>query len=241
MLSHGGGGYGYDTEQRWLPEYRIGAAVLTNDGDGGLAEEIADEALRAMLKDRYGTVPSDRPISLTDRPAVQPTPAETKALEGRYRAYSGMGTFTVVDGVLHYRVGTNDEPLTFHGGGEYTAGNDRCRFHLDDKGRGAWVEDLGTVGVDTFVANELTGEPPGPAKPEWSAFAGDYEGNAYGEASPAKIELRNGYLFLNRGGGTKLVEYRPGFFFTTWGESVTFTDDAMLYGNRRFALVKTQG
>lgn len=234
MLSHGGGGYGYDTELRWLPEYGIGAAVLTNDGDGGLAEEIADEALRAMLKDRFGVMPADKIVSLTDRPAVVADAALMKALEGNYRAYSGMRKFAVVDGTLHYYVGTNDEPLTFRGAGEYTTKNERFRFHLDDKGRGAHVDDLGSVGVDTFVANELAGEPPGAIRPQWLAFVGDYEGKVYGATATAKVELRNGYLFTSRGGGTKLLEYKPGFFFTTWGESVVFRNDVMFYGNRRF-------
>jgi hypothetical protein len=145
-----------------------------------------------------------------------------------------------VDGVLHYRVGTNDLPLTFHGDSEYTTADERFRFHLDARGKGAWVEDLGSVGVDTFVANELANEPPGPNKPEWLAFTGDYEGNVYGEVSPARVEIRNGYIFISRGGGTKLLEYRPGFFFTSWGETVAFTSDAMLYGNRRFSRVKSQ-
>lgn len=236
MLSHGGGGYGYDTELRWLPAYGIGAAVLSNDGDGGLAEEIADAALRAMLIAKRGAVPPDAPVALSDRPAVTPDAAQMKALEGRYRAYSGMRTFAVVDGVLHYRVGSNDEALTFHGQGEYTTANERFRFHRDDTG--IWAEDLGTVGVDTFAANELADEAPGPAKPEWSAFTGDYEGHVYGQAAPAKVELRNGHLFISRGGETKLIEYRPGFFFTSWGESVTFSGDALFYGNRRFARLK---
>src|SRR5262249_14110641 len=34
LLFHGGGGYGYSTDQRWVPEYRVGVATLTN-GDGG--------------------------------------------------------------------------------------------------------------------------------------------------------------------------------------------------------------
>ncbi len=238
MLSHGGGGYGYDTEQRWLPAYRMGVAVLTNDGDGGLAEEIADEALKAMVKARYGAIPANKPVRLTERPAVTPDLAAMKALEGSYRAYSGMRKFAVVDGALHYRVGTNDLKLIFRGNGEYTTDDERFRFHLDEAGRGASIEDLGSVGVDTFLANELAGEPPGPGKPEWAAFAGDYEGRVYGSASLAKVELRNGYLFISSGGGSKLIEYKPGFFFTSWGETVTFANDAMLYGNRRFVRVK---
>ena len=238
MLSHGGGGYGYDTELRWFPEYGMGAAVLTNDGEGGLAEEIADEAVRAMLKQRFGTVPADKTIRLTDRPAVAADPAEMKSLEGSYRAYSGMRKFALVNGALHYRVGTNDEPLTFHGAGEYTTANERFRFHAGEDAVGARVDDLGSVGVDTFIVNERVDEPPGPGKAEWLAFAGDYEGSVYGAVAQAKIELRNGYLFASRGGGTKLVEYKPGFFFTTWGESVVFENDVMSYGNRRFTKVK---
>ena len=30
VVSHGGGGYGYLTTQKWIPEYGIGVVVLTN-------------------------------------------------------------------------------------------------------------------------------------------------------------------------------------------------------------------
>jgi CubicO group peptidase (beta-lactamase class C family) len=234
LYSHGGGGYGYDTEQRWIPEYGIGMVVLTNDGDGGLAAEIADEVVITLLKDTLGSLPADSKRPLTDRPAVAPDTAAMKSLEGTYRAYSGMRTFCVVDGKLHYQVGSNNLPLSFHGDGIYTTDDEFFRFHSSPQTRSAWAEDLGGIGVDTFVANELLGEAAGPAKPEWSQFVGTYEGTAYGETSMATVFLRNGYLFASRAGGSKLVEYRPGFFFTVWGESVTFSNGEMRYGNRRF-------
>ena len=34
LLFHGGGGYGYSTDQRWVPEYKVGVVILSN-GDGG--------------------------------------------------------------------------------------------------------------------------------------------------------------------------------------------------------------
>jgi hypothetical protein len=228
---HGGGGYGYDTWQRWIPEYGIGAVVLTNE-DGYTAEDIVDEALRTMIKRKLGHVPETPRLKLTDRPAVASDPANLKALEGTYRAYSGLRTFVVINGVLRYKAGHLDLALTDHGDGDFTADNERFRFHRE--GDSIRVDDLGDEGVDTFIANELAGEPPGPAKPEWSQFTGDYEAHVWGETATVSVALRNGYLFVSRDGGTKLLEYAPGFFFTVWGESVTFADGTMIYGNRKF-------
>ena len=121
-----------------------------------------------------------------------------------------MRFFKVVDGALHYRVGNNDQPLDFRGDGEFTSVNERFRFHPDSMGVAEEVNDLGTVGVDTFVLNNRPDEPSGPDKPAWKDYLGNYTGSAYGEKVPLRIYIENGYLYASRAGGTKLIEYRPG-------------------------------
>jgi CubicO group peptidase (beta-lactamase class C family) len=235
MYSHGGGGYGYDTEQRWFPDVGLGVVVLTNDGDGNdMAQTIADYISEACIRAKAGSVSDPDHVSLSDKPVQPASPAELAKFEGSYRAYSGMRFFNVVDGVLRYKVGNNNHPLQFHGNGEFTTADERFRFHLDSSGNAAWADDLGTVGVDTFVLNDRPGETPGPDKPEWKPLLGTYFGFVYGEKVPLKIYEQNGYLYASRAGGSRLIEYRPGLFFTVWGESVEFHGDVVLYGNRRF-------
>ncbi len=47
LLFHGGGGYGYSTDQRWVPEYKVGVVILSN-GDAGdnFVADLADRALQ---------------------------------------------------------------------------------------------------------------------------------------------------------------------------------------------------
>jgi len=235
MYSHGGGGYGYDTDQRWFPEFGLGVVVLTNDGDGSdIAQTIADHISETCIKAKGGPA-SDAPRSLSERPIQKASPVDLAKFEGSYRAYSGMRFFKVVDGALHYRVGNNDQPLEFRGDGEFTSVNERFRFHLDSVGTVVEADDLGTVGVDTFVLNHRPDELPGPDKPEWKQYLGNYAGSAYGEKVPLRIYVENGYLYASRAGGTKLIEYRPGLIFTVWGESVEFLGNRVWYGNRNFA------
>jgi hypothetical protein len=238
MCSHGGGGYGFDTEQRWFPELGLGVVVLTNDGDGSdIAQTLADHLSEAVIRHKAGPARPEPPARLTDRPVQAATPEELRPYEGRYRAYSGMRSFALVDGVLRYRVGDSDRPLDFHGDGEFTTEGERFRFHCDGQGKPIFADDLGSVGADTFVLNDRPGEPPGPDRPQWRALVGDYAGFAYGETIPLKITRQNGFLYASRAGGSKLLEERPGLFFTVWGESVEFDAEGLRYGNRRFRRV----
>ena len=57
LLFHGGGGYGYSTDQRWVPEYKFGVVTLSN-GDGGddFVADLADKALSDMIRAKLGSL-----------------------------------------------------------------------------------------------------------------------------------------------------------------------------------------
>lgn len=82
------------------------------------------------------------------------------------------------------------------------------------------------------MPNDRPDEPPGPNRPEWSEFIGQYQGPAFGIKYTTRIYLKNGYLYSSRGDGTKLTECKPNFFFTADGEAVIFQDGRMSNGNR---------
>ncbi|MCP4611761.1 MAG: beta-lactamase family protein [Planctomycetes bacterium] len=56
-LSHGGGGFGFLTEMRWYPEYRIGAVVLTNSSShpiqGDISKSITDRIIKDGIVEKY--------------------------------------------------------------------------------------------------------------------------------------------------------------------------------------------
>lgn len=232
LLAHGGSGNGYSTKQSWLPEYQLGVIVLTNAGDTGIAEEITDKAFRLMLTAKYGMVPKDKSIKLTDKPVIELDSKLLARLEGTYRGYGSVVTFKVEDKKLHYIQGDRNLQLAAHSQTEFTADGDKYTFYLDEAGEPKFVHKLGKYNVDTFLPNDRPGEPPGPNRPEWSEYIGQYQGPAFGITYTTRIYLKNGYLYSSRGGGTKLTEYKPDLFFTADGEAVIFQNGRMSLGNR---------
>jgi CubicO group peptidase (beta-lactamase class C family) len=236
MLAHGGGGFGFQTEQRWLPEDGIGVVVLTNyGGDDGVAAPIADRVLEIFFN-LTGTAPANEGTVLTAA-APQAVPAEVLAhLEGSYRGYSNVRRFQVRDGRLNVLSGNQAVELVSHGPAEFTTDRERYRFRLDNFGRPMAIDYLGPNGVDTYFPNGLDSEAPGPNKPEWQKYLGDYEGMAAGVVpATSTISMDNGFLSWSRAGGTRLEEYREGLFFASDGESVILDGVHASLGNRPFA------
>lgn len=226
IIWHTGGGYGYTTAQQWVPGLGIGVVVLTNDGGNGIvAREVADRALELMADVLGARDTLEAPPYLAGDTVSLPLSA-LRRLAGTYRSYSGRWVFEVRDGAL-YVASPVARQLFAHSATEFIDGHDRYRFHLDSLGNADRIDDLGANGQDVFVINERVGEPKGPDLPEWRAYVGQYEGHAYGEAVPAQITLRNGYLWASTRGGSKLIPFQPGLFFTVWGESVQFRGDTL--------------
>ncbi|MHA2247050.1 MAG: serine hydrolase domain-containing protein, partial [Candidatus Hodarchaeales archaeon] len=49
VYGHAGGGYGYQTSMQWLPEFRIGVVVLSNNMKNSPVGSIAQKALKLMV------------------------------------------------------------------------------------------------------------------------------------------------------------------------------------------------
>ena len=235
VYTHGGGGFGYQTEQRWIPSRHIGVIVLTNyGGDNSVAVPIAELALAAMLQEREGKLPKTEPVVLTDTPVERVDSTVLKHLAGSYRGYSSTRTLRVVGDELQVVSGDRSTPLEAHGPAEFTTSFERYRFRLDNGGKPIAIDYLGPNGTDVFFPNGRSDELPGPNRPEWAAFAGTYVGHSNGQEFTSDIDIRNGYLYTTRAGGTRLREYEPGLFFMSEGESVLFNGDRMMLGNRPF-------
>ncbi len=68
--------------------------------------------------------------------------------------------------------------------------------------------------------NDSPLDPPGPARPEWQKYVGEYD--VMWEdllASTATVTTRNGYLYFRDG---KCREHEPGLFFLYDGEALDF-------------------
>jgi CubicO group peptidase (beta-lactamase class C family) len=237
LVFHGGGGYGYSTDQRWVPEYGLGVVVLANGeaGDNFVAE-LADRTLQALIVAKRGSLPRDEPFPWTREPSVTPTAAELRRLEGNYLVGAQLTKFRVEDDRLHIVRGKRDQPLDALSPTRFRRGGDLYEFVPGDGGKVREVRNHGDGGVSTLVPADAPGDPPGPARPEWERYLGVYHARAYGNDTETPVTLTNGYLYWN--GKLKLTEYRPGLFFTPDGDSVQFGDDTVEYGNRHFRRVK---
>ncbi len=102
LLFHGGGGYGYSTDQRWVPEYKVGVVILSN-GDGGdnFVADLADRALQEMIRAKRGDLPPDEPLPWTQEPVVTPKLEELRRLEGSYLVGAQLTVFRLEGNRLH--------------------------------------------------------------------------------------------------------------------------------------------
>ena len=236
LLFHGGGGYGYSTDQRWVPEYKVGVVILSN-GDGGdnFVADLADRALQEIIRAKRGILPPDEPLPWTREPIITPNLEGLRRLEGTYVVGAQSTEFRLEVDHLHIVRGKRTEPLDALSPTRFSRGLNLYEFLFDDRGRVREVQNHGDNGVSFFVPNDSPRDPAGSSKPEWARFLGVYHASAYGRHDEVPVALKNGHLYWN--GKLKLKEYRPGLFFTPDGDSVQFGDDAVEYANRHYRRV----
>src|SRR5262249_13195334 len=74
----------------------------------------------------------------------------------------------------------------------------------------------------------------------WQDFVGEYSYKINDDTLNVSVMIKNGYLYLDRWGGLKLTEYKPGIFFTPDGEPVIFQSDRMLLDNMHYRKKSTK-
>src|SRR5262245_24537329 len=246
ILQHGGGGYGYNSYLSWLPEYQIGVVVLANAirlADN-LPWEISDKALAMMTQAKHGPALTDKPLVPSGGPIVSLKAEQLRRLEGTYSHRAGsVLTFKVEEGALFYIYGGSKVKLNAHSATEFTFSTQTFSFHLDRAGKVTGVLVQGFRNVGEFMPiNDHPDDPPGPNRPEWQAYVGEYTGKLFGTSFPSRatVSIKNGYLYVKREGWLKLTEYEPGLFFSSDGESVRFLGDRMSYANQPFVKNKNE-
>ncbi len=231
LVSHGGGGYGYSTDQRWVQEDRVGVVVLSNSESGdNFVADLADRVLRDMIRIKRGRLEPEAPRSR--EPVVAPGPEQIRRLEGTYLVGAQLTSFRVENGRLHAVRGSRVQPLDAHGADGFSAGHDLYEFLSDAAGAVRAVRSRRDGGVTVLVRNDGPGDAPGPARPEWGRYLGVYRARAYGLDDEKSVGLKNGHLYWND--RMKLTEHAPGLFFTADGDSVRFGEDTVEFMNRHY-------
>jgi CubicO group peptidase (beta-lactamase class C family) len=238
LVQHGGGGWGFSTDHRWVPEYKVGVVLLTNAQEGDdFVTAVAEQALRGLVRMRLGKLLPEERAEATNLPVKQLTTAELKHLEGTYKATPRLVTFRVEGGELHvFRGGKTGQPLKARGPMSFTAPDGTYEFRLDREGRPLAVGYVGPGGFEDMPVNDTPSDPPGPDRPEWSQYPGTYYAQAWKIIDDDRVvSLRKGYLYWDK---LKLFEYRPGLFFTADGETVRFDGDRASFTNKHFLRVR---
>ncbi|WP_158293019.1 MULTISPECIES: serine hydrolase [Kribbella] len=91
LFTHGGGGFGFISDLWWLPQLRLGIAILTNSQDHQLQQDLALSILRDLLTEPGAY--RDRLLALPPRPpVVDPDLSEPPAGMANFVADAAMPT-----------------------------------------------------------------------------------------------------------------------------------------------------
>lgn len=233
-FAHGGGGFGFRCQMKWLPDLGYGVVVMTNSQDhNNVNENLVEEILLKIVEILTGK--KDRgPTDWLARhlpPRTVDTSFVPNGLEGKYNGTNDDMTFLIRDGQYGYASGTGFVPVIPFSRYEYVSRNYVYRFVCDADGKAVSVVRPydGTV----WMLGSARDEPRGPGKNEWEKYAGTYVRKRFGISERFyNVSIRNGWLhFEGSGQDFSLAEYLPGLFFTPDGEAVDFRSATPTFRN----------
>jgi CubicO group peptidase (beta-lactamase class C family) len=233
-LAHGGGGFGFRCQMKWLPDLGYGVVVLTNAQDhDNVNEDLAEDVLLKiveLLTGKKDLGPSGWLARHTPSVAADATYVPIE-LAGRYCGTNDDMSFLVKDGNFGYASGTTFVPITPISRYEYATKRYLYRFVRDAGGKAVSVVRPydGTVWTLGSPANELRG----PDKKEWASYVGSYVRKRFGFGERLyNVSVRNGWLhFQGDGQDFRLSEHTPGLFFTPDGEAVDLRGPVLTFRN----------
>jgi CubicO group peptidase (beta-lactamase class C family) len=234
---HEGGGRGFGSHMIFYPELGVGAVALTNMEYHGLTGYQGRVVMNGPIIDRYGPLPIPDPGTEEMRQFDNEDP-RLKRILGRYGDSPG-AEVGFENGILGIRVDEdNFFAITFFDDGGELVGmygaNTEARFLPplgDQPGSMMTVNRIwGNSNSHYLEFNDSPSDPPGPAKPDWQKYAGEYD--VLWEDNPTStvtVSIRNGYLYFRDG---KCEEYEPGLFFLYDGDTIDFRSTPATYANQ---------
>jgi hypothetical protein len=233
-LSHGGGGFGFRCQMKWLPDLGYGVVVLTNSQDhDNVNEDLVEEMLLKiveLLTEKKDLGPSDWLIHHMPVRTVDSSYLPTD-LGGRYNGTSDDMVFLIRDGRFGYASGNTFVSVTPISRYEYSSKRYVYRFICDAGGSPVAVVRPydGTV----WLLGRSDNEQKGPEKKEWLNYVGSYVRKRFGLGERFyNVCIKNGWLhFEGDGQDFSLSEHMPGLFFTPDGEAVDLRGPSFSFRN----------
>jgi CubicO group peptidase (beta-lactamase class C family) len=235
---HSGGGYGFQSDMAIYPEKGFAVVLLTNLGGHSAGGWRLRNVLDELVEERDGPTPvavagTERMIQLTsDDPRVE-------AILGRYgRGHEGF-EIGYADEVLGMRFGPDDFfPLTFFDDDGELVGMygsfSEIRFlpPILEGGRAAVTtihRRYSNPYFHVYDFKDSPTDPPGPNRPHWSTYVGEYELLRYGEPEETvEITVKNGYLYYD---DRKCTEHETGLFFVFDGQVLDLRSEQVSMAN----------
>ncbi len=220
--AHGGGGYGYSTLAQWIPEYKIGAVILSNDVTHSLPGKIMQKVLELLYDSK----------NLPDMGSVEED--SLRKLEGTYAAYrQPLHNIVFENGKLWlYKTDGSEIELFPKNSSTFITGNGtRCQFNLDGDGNPKSIKLENNLTSYCAKFNDKLNENPGPNLEDWQKASGIYHFQADERDYYIALAVVNGYLYLICDDPLKLYHSKDNLYFTTDGEAVILERDTLLYRN----------
>jgi len=230
VFSHGGGGYGYQTQQIGMPKQKIAAIVFTNSmHHKGEQTKLAKKALELMYKEK------------TKPKAINVELEKLKKLTGTYyRQRFEMQNIVLEDNKL-FRVSMSGMKTLLYPQSEleYIADNgDKYTFVIDDQQqRPKFLKIKFSNFFYKLKYNDSTIESKGPNENLWKKYTGIYQYPMYGSLYYAAIGVFNGHLYIYNTSKMKLEKYSDNLYFTVDGESFELRDKEIRFANVKYTKV----
>lgn len=228
MMSHQGGGFGFGCVFNYCPQAGIAWTALCNRAAG---YHLGDALLDAALRMRHGARRPLRPFH--DLAPIKLSAAQQRPYIGNYVGRTFSANIEQHDGLLLLKTDAGVTPLIFTSPREGWTGDAQAeavayRRYAQTALAPAHLECM--RGEESLDYNEGPQDPPGPDRPAWTAFLGQYRIEQWGVPSEtATIHKKNGYLYINH---IRLItEHEPGLFFSSDGEALDFRGANPLWRN----------
>jgi CubicO group peptidase (beta-lactamase class C family) len=242
-LTHGGGGYGFNSYMAMYPGLKLGVVVLTNGDQNSVTGPVSD-LVNKIIQD--GIAPPGRELEIPTVDMKNPVPATDERVQRLAGSYAGDAALGTKDGAFGITLAKQFYPLAFYADGGEVVGlcgkysELRAKPPLGEGEPGAIIvmnRLTGTCEYYDFKKPEFAADKPGPNKPEWKPYLGTYKTLTWGRTFGfmVNIAVADGYLTFN---GTRCREYLPGLFFTYDGEALDFRGTVATF--RNILLIRTR-
>ena len=233
-IEHGGGGFGFRCQMKWLPEPGYGVMVMTNSQDHNNVNENLTEVILLkiveLVTNKKNSGPSDWLIRHIPDISVSSgfLPGN---LEGIYNGTNDDMKFLTRDSVFGFVTGTLFVPLKPVSAVEFVSRDYLYRFNVDADGKAISV--VRPYDGMQWNISESKYDQKGAEKNDWKQYEGTYVRKRFGRAERFYIvKMNNGWLhFIGDGQDCLLHEFKPGEFYIPNGEVIDFSNKTATYRN----------